>query len=171
MRRLAAEVGLKPASLYAHFNGKEAILQSLLQEQGPNAAINTLRQLTAQPSQPPAQLLDQFTEGIISVWTTDQARQFRAMITRLPPDIDEKDTYQRGVQAVLDAVASLFAQWQAAGTMRSLAEPQLLAWTFMAPIGNLRTSFWSVEASRDEVKHGTTLARQHLALFCRVHMS
>lgn len=170
MRKLAADVGLKPASLYAHFDGKETILQSLLQEQGPNAAITALRQVMSHPSQQPAAQLRQFTEELISVWTTDQARQFRAMITRLPPEL-EKNTYLHGVQAVLDAVAAVFETWQSAGTMRTLDAPPLLAWAFMAPIGNLRTSFWSVEASHDELKHGVTLARQHVALFCRIHMT
>lgn len=170
MRHLASQVGIKAASLYAHFPSKQAILEALLLTAGPNSAAAQLAGFKAMdPPFAPAQLIHDFIEKQIESWSGDEARLFRSMVSRLGAEYQPEARYLQGIKTLLLELGSLFEGWMAEGLMHRHASADVLAWTLLAPLGNLRTSFWSVEADQSDLEEGRRLARAHLALFISLH--
>jgi AcrR family transcriptional regulator len=166
MRQLAGSVGIQAASVYAHFASKEAILKTLLATRGPGSGALLLAEAAQRQVEAQAVLAD-FTDMLIENWTTREARLFRSMLSRMGADMGPKGRYLDGVKTVISELSNLFDGWMRGGTLRDDVPANLLAWEFMAPIGNLRTTFWDQDASETDVEQGIRLAREHLAYFIR----
>ena len=164
MRRIASAVGLQAPSIYAHFTSKEALLEALLERQGPLSGTALLDRACAHESDP-ARVLARFTRGLIDSWCRDEARRFRGLYDRLPPDLRAKVSYLEAIERLLDRLAALFRDWAHDGRMRGDVPARQLAWELMAPIGNLRTSYWAWGQSPTTVRRGRRLALAHVRYF------
>ena len=164
MRRIAARVGVRAPSLYAHFASKEAILEVLLERQGPHSGAAVLdRALAGDPE--PSRVLQRFYRGLMELWCRDEARQFRSLYERLPEDLKAQVSYLDAIEGLLDRVAGLFRTWARDGAMRGDVPARQLAWELLAPLGNLRTSYWAWGQSPEKVRRGNRLAHAHLRYF------
>ncbi len=164
MRRIAAIVGVQAPSIYAHFSSKEALLQALLEREGPVSGTTLLEQARS-ASPEPAQVLERFASGLIEAWSGDDARRFRGLYDRLPVDLMKQVSYLEAIESLLDALTALFRGWVRDGTMQDDVPARLLAWEFGAPIGNLRTSYWAWGQPPAVVRRGRRFARAHVQYF------
>lgn len=170
MRALADRVGLKAASIYAHFPSKEAILEALMDRAGPGSASGALREISAEKL-PPGAFVQRYVAALCELWTTRDARLVRGMLARLPASLGADARYRQGVRELLDELAALFQRWQDDGRMVAAPDASYLAWSLMAPIGNLRTTFWSHDAVAADLDEGVALARAHAEHFTDMYLT
>lgn len=170
MRKIASMVGITAASLYSHFSSKEEIFSSLFASQGPNSALSIARDLRREiePDQP-REFLSRYVEDLIALWTSDRARAFRRLSAMLDLNTSGQKKYHMDVKRVIAELAELFSQWKGLGLLAGEVPPKTRAWMLMAPIGNLRTTFWELDCDNETVNHGCALAREHLDFFLKSH--
>ena len=164
MRQLANKVGIQAASLYAHFDSKQSILKTLIETRGPGSGVSLLRE-AATPGKNPDTVIRDFTELLIQNWTSSEARLFRSMLSRMGAEMLQGTHYLTDVKAVISGLSRLCSGWMRDGHMRDIWRAEQLAWEFMSPIGNLRTTFWDKDASAADVRKGIKLARAHAEYF------
>lgn len=164
MRAIADAVGIRGASLYAHFDGKQDILDELVTRAGP---MGVLEVLPASTDDDAAAYLTELVEQVIRRWSAPQARRAYALlvIESLRGALPDDRSLQSMIAPVLNAVGARLSEFVAAGSLRGDHASDILAWELLAPLANLRMSHWHPRASRRQVARGRAIAREHLAYF------
>lgn len=107
LREIADELGINKASLYYHFASKEAILQSLFEERGTEAA-DLLVWLRAQPRSP--QLLEQTVMRWVDTFTGEKLAAIRFMTANPLAVRGLADSSGAGIEVPLNDIVGELAQ-------------------------------------------------------------
>jgi AcrR family transcriptional regulator len=151
MRRIAEAVDYAPASLYAHFENREALLAELCR-QGMASLRIALEGAIAGVRDPRARL-DALARGYVR-YALDRPETFRLMFMEdgaLTKQIFEAVGDDDGVRA-LGFIGTALAELRASGAIRKSADlPRLtdLVWTFVHGIATLRLGCPSMPATAD----------------------
>lgn len=157
VRDIAAKVGVSDPALYAHFAGKKAIFEALMDEAGPGvlgsvSGGDRLKDMPARIAIPDA------FNAIVASWTSQRARAFTSVMLRLGPE---------GIGGSLREVAKqlhpIFSTWQARGELRSDIPVDVAVWQVIGPISGLRLAYLHAASSQRDVSLAISLAEAHLA--------
>lgn len=156
MRQIAGKVGVSDPALYAHFKGKQAIFDALMQEAGPGVLISVTGDTPIQNMAADRAICEVFT-AIFTAWTAPRARVFTSLMMRMGPD---------GIGSALREVQTrllpVFTAWQKRGELRPDLSPELAIWQVIGPLSALRLSYLHSASSEADVAKAVTLARDHL---------
>ncbi len=179
MREIASAVGVKAASLYAHFSGKEAIYQAILQKMDDDYA-KVAGQLDIDGSVPQndvaryayisgeqlfvigKQLFEYFLHD-------DYVRMYRRMLTMGQyQSAEHAKTYsEQYFDDVMSYQTPLFAALEAAGAMDCGGDPEAAALQFYAPIYLLLTL---CDRQPEREPEMVRLLEAHIRGFARAHL-
>lgn len=147
VRQIAAHVGLKPSSLYSHFDGKEEILGVLIDTYGPASNADRL----ASPEfmalrQDPAAFCGKYADTLLNQWCDPNERKFMKLLHAEPKRMREHRVHfsETLFDREISAVSSYFRDFAAAGLMHAPA-PDECARLFMGALTFVRMQhiFWA----------------------------
>ena len=117
MRRLAQSVGIKAASLYNHFDSKEAILRELVENNGPKFTLEMLRRLE-QTGESPEFILRGFYEIVTDQWLKENNAKLMKIFMKLPSDHPVRKSLSTGVDELRALIVGYFSLWKKKGMLR-----------------------------------------------------
>lgn len=179
MREIAAAVGIKPASLYKHFSGKQALCDAVVERMNQEydrftAELGLPQGDTANASERyaalPSSTIASLGEALFRYWTENEyAVLFRRMLTMEQYRSPAMGHLYRGyfIDGPVDYQAALFAQMMDIGAFEQ-GNPRVFALDFFAPLVMLMQAADGCANSeaRSEV---IALVREHIAYFVNSH--
>lgn len=165
VREIADAVGIRDSAIYAHFDGKQALLDTLMAQAGPGVLGAVGFDPQALASLSPASALPALFGRIVQQWSEPPVRKFTSMLLR-----DGGDKVAAALDIVVDRLAPLFAAWQDAGHFAPEPEARFLAWEAIAPLATIRLMHMSSTASPQQLDTARQLAERHVAHFLAVHL-
>jgi len=147
VRQIAARVGLRPSSLYSHFDGKEAILSTLIDTYGPASNASRLaspgyRALSGNP----AAFCRQYAGDLLDQWCDPNERKFMKLLHSEPKRMQEHRAHfsETLFEREINAVAAYFRAFAGAGLMHA-PDPIECARLFMGGLTFVRMQyvFWA----------------------------
>ena len=145
MREIAAEVGIKGASIYSHFKGKQNILEAIFEEMTKRSQqIASHMEIPEFPEKEAAvffekageELLLQMTEGLFHIYATDE---FVVMFRKLLISEQHKNAMaakflrEYYLEAPIKYQTELFSNMQKLGAFKGY-EPEIMALHFYSPV-------------------------------------
>ena len=156
VRQIAAHVGLKPSSLYSHFDGKEEILTALIDAYGPASNASRLASPEYTRLTGPAAFVRKYTADLLDQWCDPDERKFMKLLHAEPKRMQAHRAHFN--QALFDreisAVAAHFRRYAEAGQMHA-PDPAECARLFMGGLTFIRMQhiFWADKpASRKDIR-------------------
>lgn len=164
IRAITRAVGVRESAFYAHFESKRAIYDELFAESGP-AVVSRLVEVLGEDD--PAVALPRLATTLIEAWVAPRARSFATIALRdaFAGDARGYHALLAGIDDALHALGARIAAWQAAGLITSGAQPEVLAYEFIAPISMARFLFFNVAAGDAEAQRGRRLVEEHAASY------
>lgn len=160
VRQIADVVGVRDSAIYAHFDGKQQIYDSLVNEHGPEL----LRRIDVDGAwlaqRPPAQALPEFVDNLVAVWDEPQVRMATSMLLR-----EGLAGIQEALTEVQRELSVAFGIWSEQGMVRSDVELDLLVWELVSPLAATRLLMLHADASAAVRRRGRRLAHEHAAYF------
>jgi AcrR family transcriptional regulator len=167
IRAIAREVGLSESVLYAHFDSKRAIFDSVLAELGPRSSVDVVENLDAELDEAdPPRYLRELVAAFLDEWDRLDARLLISFMTR--DGLVHSRELQEGLLAMRASAAQLFERWIDAGLVPAeLGAPEDLALSFTAPIGLIRLMYMHADATDDERAAARSDILRHVEIFTR----
>lgn len=176
MREIAAEVGIKGASIYSHYSGKQNIMEAIFEE------MTRRSQQTADymriPELPEKEAADffreagkdiilQMTEGLFHFYATDEfVVMFRKLLTaeQYKNDVAAKYMKQYYLEAPVKYQTELFANMKKLGSFENY-DPEMMALHFYSPVYYTICDF-DLGADYDECEQRL---KKHVVNFCEIY--
>jgi len=120
MRQIAAVVGIKAASLYSHFAGKEAILNAIIDTHGPASAATRLASVRYRALEDdPGSFCRQYAADWLDQWCDPDERRFMELLAAEPSRMGEHRAHfvETLFEHEVVAVADYFHRFALAGRM------------------------------------------------------
>lgn len=160
VRQIADEVGIRDSAIYAHFDAKQDLLDTLIDESGPNLIDNIGFDFVTLSDQPPDKVLPAFFDKLVAAWDRPRPRQLISLITR------------EGFEPVPDILATVrerflphIRRWAKEDALRSDVPATMLVWELTTPLAAIRILHLNAQASPQKRKEGRRLARAHVTYF------
>jgi AcrR family transcriptional regulator len=156
VRQIAAHVGLKPSSLYSHFEGKEDILSALIDTYGPASNASRLSAPDYTGIDDPAAFCRQYTTDLLDQWCDPDERKFMKLLHSEPKRLQAHRAHfnQALFDREINAVAAHFRRFAKEGRLRT-PDPVECARLLMGGLTFIRMQyiFWAEKpASRDVIR-------------------
>jgi AcrR family transcriptional regulator len=165
VRQIALAVGIRDSAIYAHFEGKQAILDALMGRAGPGVLDLSGFDPATMASMSPERALPALFARIATHWIEPDVRKFTSMLLR-----DGADGAGHAIDAVVQRLTPLFAAWQAGGYFSTQFAPDWLAWEAIAPLATIRLTLMGSNASSDDLSRALQMAERHVTHFLAVHL-
>ncbi|HEX2052008.1 MAG TPA: helix-turn-helix domain-containing protein [Actinomycetota bacterium] len=169
VRMIARSVGVSEAAMYAHFPGKRAMFEELLEHAGPRTVLQEMGAADGElPVSDPARFVRRLVERVWAGWEKPAARRFLSILMR-EGLISDPSTGVGLLAAIADMqreLGSVFARWQAEGRVRVRgATPEQLAWELFSTVAVLRILHAHADAGPAELRRGREAMRRHVEFF------
>ncbi|WP_338722655.1 TetR/AcrR family transcriptional regulator [Devosia sp. XK-2] len=165
VRQIAEAVGVRDSAIYGHFEGKQAILDVLMQRAGPGVLKLSGFDPGAMAAGPPDKTLPGLFGRIVAHWAEPEVRKFTSMMLR-----DGADGAGQAVDSVVQTLTPLFGAWQMGGHFDDRFDAGWLAWEAIAPLATIRLTLMSSTATPDDLNRARQMAERHVAHFLAVHL-
>lgn len=165
VREIAEAVGIRDSAIYAHFDGKQALLDTLMTRAGPGVLGAVGFDSTTLAGLSPAKALPDLFGRIVAQWSEPPVRKFTSMLLR-----DGGDKVAAALDIVVDRLTPLFAAWQEAGHFAPEPDARFLSWEAIVPLAAIRLMHMSGSASPQQLDQARQLAERHIAHFLAVHL-
>lgn len=163
VRQIAAAVGVRDPAIYAHFSGKQALYDALLDEMGPVSLqaldIDVAEMTTGTPHEAVPRLVDR----LLDAWAQPRARLFASVLLR-------EGAGERGLQGLAELIdlararlAEPFVRWQDAGLVRGDLSVDQLTWELFSPLHIAR--FLYLRSRDTDEAAARRVAAEHVAFF------
>lgn len=158
VRQIAAHVGLKPSSLYSHFDGKEEILGVLIDTYGPASNASRLASPEYKAlSGDPAAFCRKYADDLLTQWCDPNERKFLKLLHAEPKRMREHRAHfsETLFDREISVVAEYFRGFAKAGLIRA-PDPTECARLFMGALTFVRMQhiFWADRpADRKTIRH------------------
>jgi AcrR family transcriptional regulator len=162
IRAIAREVGASESVLYAHFDGKRAIFQAVLDELGPLTVAAELDHMD--PTLDPPEALRALIDSLLSTWDTAQARLLISLVCRdgLIHDAAVASAIHTGIVKMSDTIGG----WISAGRLGpGLGNATTLAYALMTPIIQARIVWMHGDATPESVQLAHDICHRHVEFF------
>lgn len=157
VREIATKVGVSDPALYAHFTGKKAIFEALMEEAGPGV-LGAVSGGAALADMPARTAIPEVFNAIVASWTSPRTRSFTSLMLRLGPE-----GIGDSLRVVAQQLHPIFTTWQVRGELRSDISVEVAVWQVIGPISGLRLSYLNAASSESDVSLAISLAEAHLA--------
>lgn len=167
VRQIGERVGVSAAAIYAHFEGKQAILDELVARGGPLAVQRALDALSPASTDDPRAVIEALAGQIIDAWDEPVARRLFSLFLReggFEADAGAS-SIRAGIDHVITRLASLLEHWQRNGRLRCIASAEELAWELVAPLTQIRMHCLHGSATPALRREGRARAERHVAFF------
>lgn len=165
VRQIAQAVGIRDSAIYGHFEGKQAILDVLMDRAGPGVLGQAGFDAASMVRVSPREALPMLFGRIVDHWTDPDVRKFTSMLLR-----DSADGAGEAIDAVAGRLAPLFEAWQAEGYFVGQFDAAWLAWEAIAPLATIRLTLMGSHASPADLDRARNMAERHVAHFLAVHL-
>jgi AcrR family transcriptional regulator len=168
VRQIASAVGISESGIYAHFEGKRHIYETLFAETGPPVVIDKLisSQLESLKTDP-QKFLRELGEQVIAEWDEPRARQFMSVFMREGAigTTEGSSSLASVVEHVQKRFGEFFRLWMEEGLVRNDFSPEHLVWEMISPLANVRFLYLHAQATDQERQTGLDLAKRHIDYF------
>ena len=165
VRGIAERVGVRDAAIYAHFDGKQAIYDSLLAGMGPVSADALDVDLAELAAAGPRKALPGLVERLLDAWSRPRALLFASVVLREGAGSGGPGGLAALVDAARARLTEPFRQWQHDGALRTDVEPDQLVWELFAPLHIARFLHLRAGATAADEACAREVARAHVAFF------
>ena len=168
VRQIARAVGISEAAIYAHFEGKRDIYDTLFAESGPPVVVDKLNSADFENLKTdPRKFLLELGHQVIAAWDERHARQFLSVLMREGAigSVEGSISLASGVEQVQKLLGEFFRHWMDKGLVRSDFSPEHLVWEMISPLANMRFLYLHAQASEEERQTGRDLAKRHIDYF------
>lgn len=160
VRQIAEAVGVRDSALYAHFDAKRQLLETLVAQSGPDLIDQLGVDFGSLSEHDPAEVLPEFFRRLVEAWDRPRPRMMISMITR---------EGLVGVSEVMEGVQARFLphirRWVEAAALRDDLPPEDLVWELVIPMGAIRLLHLHADADAGERRAGRERARRHIEYF------
>jgi AcrR family transcriptional regulator len=173
IRKIAREVGVTEGAIYAHFEGKRAIYETLVAKAGPPVILKELAGGNFPIGADPESFIRRLVSRVIEEWDNPRARLFTSVFLRESgTGSDVGGTGILGaVGEVQQRLGSVFRRWTEEGLVESESTPEHLVWELFAPIVYIRFVYLHGQATEEERHTGRRLAEKHVDHFVSAVLS
>lgn len=168
IRAIARNAGIRESSLYNHFVSKNDLFAAILTDTGPGVVSRIVAHILASsPRLDFASAMARFSSELTEAWRDPRHLQLYLISLREPSVLRETtgEGPAHSVRGAVEALAELLIAYADAGEITLPAEAQYLAWLYLAPLSNLKSTFGSPEAAGADHLHAAALTDQHRAFF------
>lgn len=160
VRQIADVVGVRDSAMYAHFQAKRELLDTLVDEAGPQLVERIEPLLSGAAERHPRDVLPPFLERLLQEWDRPRPRRLASLLTR-----EGLAGEARVIGPVRERLRPPFAAWAALGLFQRGFSTDLLLWELLAPLAAVRILQLNAQARPAERRRGHRLAREHVAFF------
>ncbi|MBA4125147.1 MAG: TetR/AcrR family transcriptional regulator [Acidobacteria bacterium] len=168
VRQIARAVGISESGIYAHFEGKRHIYDTLFAETGPPVVMDKLisGELATFKNEP-QKFLRELGEQVIGAWDEPRARQFMSVFMREGAigTAEGSSSLASVVEQVQKSFGEFFRHWMDEGLVRNDFSPEHLVWEMISPLANVRFLYLHAQANEEERQTGLALAKRHIDYF------
>ena len=167
IRKIAREVGVTEGAIYAHFESKRAIYETLVAQAGPPVILKELASGNLPESADPESFLRLLVRRVIEEWDKPRARLFASVFMResgTGSDVGGTSILS-AVEEVQRRLGSIFRRWMEEGLLDSESTPEHLVWELFAPIVYIRFVYLHGQVTDEERRAGRRLAEEHVDHF------
>jgi AcrR family transcriptional regulator len=168
VRQIARTVGVSEAAIYAHFEGKRDIYDTLFAVSGPSVVIDKLNSADLETIKTdPKTFLLELGKQVMAAWDEQRARQFLSVLMREGAigSVEGSASLASVVEQVQKHLGGYFKIWMDGGLVRNDFSPEHLVWEMIAPLTNVRFLYLHGQATDEERQIGRDLAKRHLDYF------
>ncbi len=170
LRQIAQAVGVRESAIYAHFESKQAIYETLFAQAGPPTAIVDGLLAARENSGTeivPAVFLNHLTDTLLATWDEPRARQFASFLMRegVLATAGGNVSVQTAIHQAQQHLGALFTYWLDRGLIKADFPTTFLVWELISPLMNVRLLYLKAENSEEQRQEGRHIARQHIAYF------
>lgn len=165
VRQIAEAVGIRDSAIYAHFEGKQAMLDLLMMRAGPGVLGLAGFDAATMAQMPPSRAMPALFGRIVAHWADPQVRKFTSMLLR-----DGAEGAGDAIEDVVKRLTPLFTAWQDADHFPPQFDAAWLAWEAVAPLATIRLTLMGSDATPDKLQRAHQLAERHVAHFLAVHL-
>ncbi|TME00650.1 MAG: TetR/AcrR family transcriptional regulator [Chloroflexi bacterium] len=170
LRQIAHAIGISESAIYAHFESKQAIYETLFEQVGPPTAfVLDFLQTSgdAMGEADPAVILRQFTQHLLIVWDEPCARRFASFFMREGVLATEsgRGSVQAAIRQAQQEFGQIFRHWMERGRIQEHVSPEHLVWELLAPLVTIRFLYLHADATEAQRHEGHRLAEQHIDYF------
>jgi AcrR family transcriptional regulator len=170
LRQIAHAVGISESAIYAHFESKQAIYETLFEQVGPPTAIvlDFLQTHGAEIAEgDPAMMVRQFAQRLMTVWDEPRARRFASFFMREGVLATEsgRGSVQAAIRQAQQEFGQVFRHWMERGRIQEQVSPEQLVWELLAPLVTIRFLYLHADATEAQRLEGHRLAKQHIDYF------
>lgn len=156
---------MRDAAIYAHFPSKQALYDVLFAEAGPPS----WEQLGFDPevlaARTPAEVVPELVRRALDLWSAPRARLFGSFLLREGAGPSGLGRVYVGIEATLEHVAGLFADWQNQGLIRGDVTARQLVWELFGPLQIPRFLFLHPDATEADIATCRRWADDHVAFY------
>ncbi|WP_029040371.1 TetR/AcrR family transcriptional regulator [Cucumibacter marinus] len=168
IRAIARNAGIRESSLYNHFISKNDLFSAILTDTGPGVVSRIVAHILSATSRLDfTAAMTRFSSELSQAWRDPRHLQLYLISLREPSVL--RETTGEGpahwVRGAVEALAELLIAYADAGEISLPAEAEYLAWLYLAPLSNLKSTFGSPEASGKDHLRADALTGQHLDFF------
>jgi len=165
VRQIAEAVGVRDSAIYGHFEGKQAILDVLMERAGPGVLKLSGFDPSSMAATPPDKALPGLFGRIVAHWAEPEVRKFTSMLLR-----DGAAGAGQAIDTVVQRLTPLFSAWQSSGHFDVRFDAEWLAWEAIAPLATIRLTLMGSAASSNDMARAHQMAERHVAHFLAVHL-
>jgi AcrR family transcriptional regulator len=162
IRAIAREVGVSESALYAHFDGKRAIFEAVLDELGPLTVVAELDH--RDPRIDPPDALRALVVRLLDTWDTEQARRLISLVCR--DGLIHDQAVAAGIHTGIVKMSETIQSWMSAGFIdANLGDPSTLAYALMTPIIQARIVWMHADATTGNRRMARDICHRHVEFF------
>lgn len=168
VRQIARAVGISESGIYAHFESKRDIYETLFAESGPPVVINRLNSGDFETFKTdPKTFLLELGNQIVAAWDERNARQFISVLMRegAVGSVEGSTSLASVIEQVQKHLGEFFRHWMDKGMIRQDFSPEHLVWEMISPLANMRFLYLHAQSSEAERQTGRDLAKRHIDYF------
>lgn len=167
IRRIAWEVGVTESAIYAHFESKREIYETLMAQAGPTLVLDVLESGEDFAGKEPATFLRELVWRVFEAWEEPRTRLFASVL------MQESGTGSAvggtslvgAIEEVQSGLGEVFRRWMEAGLVRGDFPAEHLVWELFHPLAYVRLLYLHAQATEEERRAGRRLAEKHLGYF------
>lgn len=167
IRRIAREVGVTEGAIYAHFESKRAIYETLVAQAGPPVILKELYDTNLPTGTDPESFVRLLARRVVEEWDKPRARLFASVFMResgVGSDVGGTSILG-AVEEVQRRLGSFFRRWMEEGLFDSESTPEHLVWELFAPVVYIRFVYLHGQATDEERRAGRRLVEAHVNHF------
>lgn len=170
IRDLCSKVGIRESSFYYYFKSKEELFNQLLAKAGANSPLAILKTIPQQSSV--ENFVTSLSSQLLKNWCEPENRRLRVILEiESGRDTKFRVAFLKGVDEFIFLVSKRIENYKSIGMIPDKYDSKTLAWSFIAPLAALRSTYLAVGTSKTEEKKALKIAKDHCDLWLQSYVN